>query len=137
MEAFDDVTLKFYLAQSKYHSLINDENSLADSEEYLEREKKRIENFESSINDWVRKLENMVSSDQVNVRPSDSISNLGKGQRSSLGSTRSKVSVASAQIAAKAKRAALEAERIELINKRTNPGKGETFTRKATTGVGT
>ena len=83
LKTFVDVVSKFYLAHSKYHSLIKDENDLADSEEYLEKEKKRIENFKSSFNDWVHRLENAVPFDQVNIQPSDSISNVGKGQRSS------------------------------------------------------
>ena len=117
LRTFVDVASKFYLAHSKYHSLIKDENDLADSEEYLKKEKKRIENFKDSFIDWMHRLENTVPFDQVNVQPSDSISNVGKGKRSCTASTRSKVgsSVASAQIAIKAKRAVLEAKRIELV----------------------
>ena len=38
LRTFVDVASKFYLAHSKYHLLIKDENDLADSEEYLEKE---------------------------------------------------------------------------------------------------
>ena len=65
----------------------------------------------------MHRLENTVLFNQVNIQPSDSISNVGKGKRSCTASMHSKgaSSVASAQTAAKAKRAALEVERIELV----------------------
>jgi DNA-binding ferritin-like protein len=117
LAAFADVATKFYSAHLKYHSIIEDENDLVDSEEYLEKERKRIENFKSSFKDWMQRLENKGSSDQVDVQPRDSISNTGIRQRSSVATSRSKTgsSLVSAQIAVKAKRAALEAEKAELI----------------------
>ncbi len=117
MAEFADVGNKFYVAHSKYHSIIEDENDVVDSKEYLEKESKRIENFKSSFKDWIQRLQIIDSSEQDNVRPSDSISNVGRKQRSSIQGSRSKVgsSLASAQIAARARRAALEAEKIELI----------------------
>ena len=42
LKTFVDVASKFYLAHSKYHSFIKDENDLADSEEYFEKEISRI-----------------------------------------------------------------------------------------------
>ena len=117
LRSFVDVASKFYLAHSRYHSFIKDENDLADSEEYLEKEKKKVENFKGSFIGWVHRLENTVPFAEVNVQPSDSISNVGKGKRCSTASTLSKggSSVASVQIGAKAKRTAFEAERIELV----------------------
>ena len=76
MAEFDDVATKFYVAHSKYHSIIQDENDVVDSEEYLDKEKKRIENFKSSFRDWMQRLENIDPYDHVNVQPNDSISNI-------------------------------------------------------------
>lgn len=84
MAEFDDVGTKFYVAHSKYHSVIQDEDDMVDSEEYFDKERKRIENFKSSFKDWMRRLENIGSYDNVNVQPSDSISNVGKNEFPSL-----------------------------------------------------
>ena len=118
MAEFDGVATKFYEAHSKYHSIFKDENDIVDSEEYLDKEKERIENFKSSFRDWIQRLENMGPYDHVNVQPSDSISNIGSKSRSSVaGSQHSKAgsSLASAQIIAKTKKAALKAEIENLI----------------------
>ena len=105
------------MAHSKYHSIIKDENDIIDSEEYLEKETQRIENFKSSFKDWMKRLTKSSSANQVNVQPSDSISNAGRMRQDSIAGSRSKAgsSLASAQIVVKARKAALEAEKAELI----------------------
>ena len=117
LAAFAEVATKFYVAHSKYHSIIKDENDIIDSEEYLEKETQRIENFKSSFKDWMKGLTKSSSADEVNVKPSDSISNAGRMRQDSIAGSRSKAgsSLASAQIVVKARKAALEAEKAELI----------------------
>ena len=65
LAAFAEVATKFYVAHSKYHSIIKDENDIIDSEEYLEKETKRIENFKSSFEDSMQRQKKSYYVDQV------------------------------------------------------------------------
>ena len=44
IEEFEDMSRGFFVAHSAYHSTISDDYDITDSEEYLQRETKRIDN---------------------------------------------------------------------------------------------
>ena len=78
---------KFDAAHSKCHSAIDDEYDIKiDSEEYLETERKRIDNFTRTLEDWIRSLESR--SKEPEVRSSESVSSIG---RASHAKTRSSI----------------------------------------------
>ena len=95
LKEFVDVAEDFYAAHSRYHSAIcNDEYDVVDSEEYLMTERKRIANFTRTIKEWVLTMESGAILKENEIKPTDSVSNIGKEPhlkvRSSIASSRSK-----------------------------------------------
>ncbi len=119
VKEFSDVVASFYTAHSNYHDAVDDEYDVIDSEEYLQTEKKRIENFTRTLDDWMTNLEIKLYPKEFEVKSVDSVSQIGKElrrkARSSIASSSSKAgSTISARLTAKARKAALEAEKAGL-----------------------
>ncbi len=117
-EEFKNTVEDFYCAHESYHSTISDDYEIMDSQEYFETEKKRIDNFLRTLEEWLHTFESQQIRlpQESEVRPNDSVSNVQA--RSRVNSSGSKVSknssTLSARLAIRARKAALEAERSEL-----------------------
>ena len=74
----EDTTKSFYYAHEKYQALISDEYEIIDSQEYLETEKMRIDNFSRTLEEWLRSVESQPNTKvQISeVQPTDSASNI-------------------------------------------------------------
>ena len=75
---FADVVNNFYTAHSVYHAMIVDEYDIIDSDEYFQTERKRIENFTRTLEDWLASLESRRVSEEQDVKSTDSVSNVGR-----------------------------------------------------------
>ena len=131
-ESFGDANLKcedFYRAHESYHSARNDDYEIVDSEEYFETEKKRIDNFLRTLEEWLHTFESQQVRlpQESEVRPNDSVSNVQA--RSCVNSRGSKVSkkssTLSARLAVRVRKAALGGRKIR-IRSSTSAGKGKT-----------
>ena len=118
---FNDVVNKFNNAHEVYHATLKDEYDLEDSDEYLQIETRRIENFQRTLNDWVASLTTDQPIFEHEVRSGDSASNVAhksrtKSRSSAVSSQRSQAasSTRSSMANAKAKKAALIAEAAAL-----------------------
>lgn len=120
-QEFDDVIAIFYAAHDAYHATINNEHELEESDEYLEIETRRIQNFQQTLKEWIKKFTTEQSRSEIEIKSGDSVSNIGyKGSRrsriSASSSRRSQASSSahSSLATAKAKKAALVAEAAAL-----------------------
>ena len=119
IEEFAEVSNGFFVAHSSYHTMISDEYDKTDSEEYLQTETNRIENFNRTLQEWLNNLEGELRSAivETDVKSSDSVSNVGvkvqtsiANSRTSYSSNRSKSSsTMGARLAVMARKAAIEA----------------------------
>ena len=90
---FQRIVESFRTAHAAYHALLSNEDDIEDSQDYYERECKRIDAFQVMLDEW---LANAVrashGSADNDIRPEDSVSNVGSRSRarprSSLAATR-------------------------------------------------
>ena len=108
---FEEVVKKFNVAHAQYHGALNDEIDVVDSDEYFNIETQRIDNFRSTLETWLRKLEAKSRNEEIEIRSNHSVGN--RSNRSNL-SKASSASSAASRIAAKAKKAVLMVERDAL-----------------------
>ena len=94
IKEFSDVANKFYGAHEAYHATIDNEYDIMDSDEYLQAEMKRIENFNRTLEEWVLNFTSTGLKADQEITPNDSASNTENGlyvkTRSSVTSARSK-----------------------------------------------
>ena len=121
---------KFIDAHKILHENLHDEEDIEESKDYLNVELERIANLKRSVNEWNERCS--YQADVHDVRPEDSVSNVGSHRQSSIRSTSkhskagSKVSVASSgassisfsRAKASAKRARLQAQAASIRRKR-------------------
>ena len=74
IKEFEDTAKNFYYAHEKYQAVIRNEYDIIDSQEYLETEKMRIDNFSKILEEWLRSVESQPNTQvQISeVQPTDS-----------------------------------------------------------------
>ena len=111
-QEFTDVVNKFYTAHEHYHTTIEDNYDREDSNEYLQIEVQRIQNFQKTLSEWLANFTVEQPTLELEVEPGDSASNVEcksrskarnsmiSSQRSLAKSTRSNMAIAAAKKAA-------------------------------------
>ena len=117
-EAFEN----FQAAHRTFHSELTEREAIEESTSYYDSVFDQVEHLQESADVWLTGIETtrLINSFQVQVRPDDSVSNVGtrslvsRASRSSRTSQTSRSSSASARAKAAARKAILEAEAATL-----------------------
>ena len=117
-EAFD----KFHAAHRTFHSQLTEGEAIEESTSYFDSVFDQVEHVQESVDVWLTGIETtrLINSFQVQIRPDDSVSNVGtrslvsRVSHSSRTSQSSRTSSASARAKAAARKAILEAEAATL-----------------------
>ena len=117
-EAFD----KFHAAHRTFHSQLTEREAIEESTSYYDSVFDQVEHVQESVDVWLTGIETtrLMNSFQVQIRPDDSVSNVGtrslvsRVSHSSRTSQSSRTSSASARAKAAARKAILEAEAATL-----------------------